>query len=295
MLDISTSMQARLDQRATSLCHCWRIARRDGSILGFTDHDRDLTFNGVTFRAHTGLSASEAESSLGLAVTTTEAVGALSDDCLSEGDLVNGLYDGAAVEIWLVDWSDIEDRTLLDVASIGEVRRGEHAFSAELRSSAHVFDQPLGRTFQRGCDADLGDARCKLNLANYSVAGSIIAAAGGVLRLNLASASPTGYLTGGTLRFLQGDNAGATFVIKSHRMESGAQAAVELWSQPGSAITAGDAVTLTAGCDKTSTTCRGKFSNIVNFRGFPHMPGNDKLVAYPGSQSLAMDGGSLFR
>lgn len=295
MLDITPSMQAKLDQRATTFCHCWRIARHDGIVLGFTDHDRDLAFNGVVFRANTGLSASEAESTLGFAVTTTETAGALSDESLAEKDLINGLFDGASVEVWLVDWSNVEDRTLLDVASIGEVRRGEHAFSAELRSSAHVFDQPQGRTFQRGCDADLGDARCKVAIAGYSITGVIVAAAGGVLRLNLASAASTGYFNGGALRFLQGDNAGATFVIKSHRQETGAQAAIELWSHPGSAVGPGDSVALTAGCDKTSTTCTAKFGNIVNFRGFPHMPGNDQIIAYPGVQPPTMDGGSLFQ
>ena len=67
MLSLSPSMQAKLDQRATTFCHCWRIARSDATVLGFTDHDRDLTFNGVTFRANTGLSASQLESSVGFA------------------------------------------------------------------------------------------------------------------------------------------------------------------------------------------------------------------------------------
>jgi len=295
MLSLSASLQAKLDQRATTVCHCWRIARRDGTILGFTDHDRDLAFNATTFRAHTGLSASEAEATLGLAVTTTEAAGALSADSLSESDLLNGLYDGASVEIWLVDWNAVEDRTLLDVASIGEVRRGEHAFSAELRSTAHVFDQQQGRTFQRGCDADLGDARCKVDLAAFSIGGAVVASDGGVLRLDLNSALPTGYLTGGTLRFLQGGNAGATFVVKSHRQETGARVTIELWSPPGAPVVAGQTVLVTAGCDKSVTSCRDKFSNIANFRGFPHMPGNDRVISYPGSQQPTMDGGSLFR
>ncbi|MGJ0510425.1 MAG: DUF2163 domain-containing protein [Methylocystis sp.] len=295
MLDLTSTLQQKLDQRATTFCHCWRIATNDGRVLGFTDHDRDLSFNGVTFRANTSLSASEAESSLGLAATTTEAAGALSDDSLSESDLLNGVYDGASVEIWLVDWTNSDDRTLLDIASIGEVRRGEHAFSAELRSNAHFFDQPQGRTFQRGCSADLGDARCKVNLAACSIAGVVVASAGGVVTVDLANAEPTGFFTGGVLRFSSGSNAGAKFVVKSHRLEAGLRGSIELWTPPAGEIAAGDAVLLTAGCDKTPATCWNKFANIANFRGFPHMPGNDRVIAYPGSRQPAMDGGSLFR
>jgi uncharacterized phage protein (TIGR02218 family) len=295
MLDISSSFQQKLDRQATTLCHCWRLLRRDGVIMGFTDHDRDLTFDGVVFRASTGLSATEAERSLGLSVATSEAAGALSDDSLSESDLLNGLYDNASVETWLVDWSDPQLRTLLDVATIGEVRRGEGAFSAELRSSAHFFDQTQGRAFQRGCAADFGDGRCKLSIGAFASTGVVAAFSGGVLTLNLSGVFESGFFTGGRLTFTGGVNGGAKVTIKSHRRESGLRATITLWTPPGAAIVSGDVVSLTAGCDKSATTCRTKFGNIVNFRGFPHMPGNDLVIAYPSSRSQAMDGGSFFQ
>jgi uncharacterized phage protein (TIGR02218 family) len=166
MLTLSPAMQAKLDASVTTFCHCWRLSRGDGVVMGFTDHDRDLVFNSVTFRANTGLSPSQQESTLGLAAGGTEADGALSDDSLTEADLLNGRYDGASVESWLVDWTNVADRVLIDIATIGEVRRSEHAFSAELRSAAHFFDQPQGRYFQRGCAADLGDTLCGVDLGD---------------------------------------------------------------------------------------------------------------------------------
>ncbi|WP_424361437.1 DUF2163 domain-containing protein [Methylocystis parvus] len=296
MRQLTASMQAKLDARATTFCHCWRLARRDGAIMGFTDHDRDLVFNGVAFRANTGLSASQIESTLGLGVGGAEAAGALSYDGLRESDLLNGLYDGASVEIWLVDWSQVEDRALLDVATIGEIRRGEHVFSAELRSSAHVFDQQQGRAFQRGCAADLGDARCGVDLgaAAFHTAGAVVSFEGGVLTLDLAASFETGFFAGGALTFTSGANAGARLTIKTH-VQDGLRATIGLWRAPGAAVSAGDAASLTAGCDKSPSTCQRKFDNIVNFRGFPHMPGNDRVIAYPNSLAKAMDGGSFFR
>ena len=289
-------MQAKLDARATTFCQCWRLARHDGVVMGFTDHDRDLVFNGVTFRANTGLSASQLESGVGLASGIAEAAGALTDDDISEGDLLNGLYDGASVETWLVDWTNVEDRALLDVATIGEVRRGEHAFSAELRSGAHVFDQQQGRSFQRGCTANLGDARCGVDLqdAAYRATGVVAGFAGGVLTLDLPASFPGGFFTGGALTVTSGANAGAMLTIKSHRQEN-LRATTTFWTPPGSAVASGDNVTLTAGCDKSPSTCQKKFANIVNFRGFPHMPGNDRVIAYPSSLARALDGESFFR
>jgi uncharacterized phage protein (TIGR02218 family) len=296
MLSLSPSMQAKLDQRATTFCHCWRVSRGDAEVMGFTDHDRDLIFNGVAFRANTGISASQLEANVGFAPGSGEAAGALSDDSLTETDLSNGLYDGASVETWLVDWRDVADRVLLDVATIGEVRRGEMAFSAEMRSSAHLFDQQQGRAFQRSCSADLGDARCGLDLMapHLHATGMVAGFAGGVIDIDLSESFDSGFFGGGALIFTSGANENARFAIKSHRQEN-LRAIVATWTPPGGAISFGDAVLMTAGCDKSPTTCRKKFGNIVNFRGFPHMPGNDRVIAYPSALARAMDGGSFFR
>lgn len=296
MLSLSPSLQEKLNRRATTFCHCWRLARNDGTVMGFTDHDRDLTFNGVTFRAGRGLSASQLETNVGLAPGKGEAAGALSDDSLTETDLLNGLYDGASVETWLVDWTDATDRALLDVATIGEVRRGEKAFAAELRSGAHVFDQQQGRAFQRHCAADLGDARCGFNVMapGFHATGAVVAFAGGVIEMDISQSFDSGFFAGGALTFNSGENAGARFTVKSHRQDD-LRASIALWTPPGGAILPSDAVLLTAGCDKSPTSCQAKFGNIVNFRGFPHMPGNDRVIAYPSSLAPAMDGGSFFR
>lgn len=296
MLALTAAMQAKLNARATTFCHCWRLARHDGGVMGFTDHDRDIAFNGVTFRANTGLTASQLENGVGLAPGSAEAGGALTDDSLSEADLLNGLYDGAYVETWLVDWANVEDRILLDVATIGEVRRGEFAFSAELRSNAHHFDQQQGRTFQRGCSANLGDARCGVDLtaSGFHATGSVVSFSGGVLIADISDPFDNAFFTGGALRFTGGANDGARLTVKSHRQD-GLRASVTLWTPPASTIVAGDAIALTAGCDKSPSTCQAKFDSIVNYRGFPHMPGNDRVIAYPSALAPAMDGGSFFR
>jgi uncharacterized phage protein (TIGR02218 family) len=47
-----------------------------------------------------------------------------------------------------------------------------------------------------------------------------------------------------------------------------------------------------AGCDKRAETCRAKFGNFLNFRGFPHIPGEDWVTAYP-KDGVIHDGTSL--
>jgi uncharacterized phage protein (TIGR02218 family) len=296
MRAISPSAQAKLDRSASTFCNCWRLVRRDGVVMGFTDHDRDLTFSNVVFRAHTGMTASEVESCVGFAAVGGEAAGALQADSLAEDALLSGLYDGASVEIWLVDWTSVEDRVLLDVATIGEVTRSEFSFSAELRSSAHYFDQQRGVAFQRACSADLGDPQCKFNIATpgFSTRGAVVSSADELIVADLNGVFETGFFGEGRLIFSSGANAGARVSIKSHS-QSGLRASFTGWTRFGGAISVGDSFTVVAGCDKSPDACRSKFNNLINFRGFPHMPGNDRVIAYPSSLAPAMDGGSFFR
>ncbi|MFD1333822.1 DUF2163 domain-containing protein, partial [Methylopila musalis] len=165
MRDIPAPMGAALESGVTTFARCWRLTRRDGVTLGFTDHDEDIAFDGDVYRAASGLSASAASSALGLAAGGLDVVGALDDAALTEADLARGLYDGAEARLYLVDWTDPASRLLLFARPLGEIARERTLFTAELRSVAHALQQPQGRLYQRACDADLGDARCGVNLA----------------------------------------------------------------------------------------------------------------------------------
>ena len=295
MRDISELLASRLGG-ATTLCHCWRLSMRDGSRLGFTDHDGDLAFDGTTFLAGSGLDPSAIESDLGFVIGGGEVSGALTAAALTEADIVGGRYDGATVESWLVDWTMVDARVLLDTGVVGEVRRSEFAFTAEIRSIAHELDQPVGRYYQSGCAADLGDARCGVDTSDpaFHVTSDVLATDGRLTFTIAAADFVEGWFTNGVARFVGGANAGLKVAIKSHVAVTGG-AAVTLWTPVGGVIAVGDAVTLIAGCDKRLATCAGKFANQVNFRGFPHIPGIDVLLSYANANTPAMDGGSLFR
>jgi uncharacterized phage protein (TIGR02218 family) len=297
MRQILPALAATLADTVTTLCHCWRLIRRDGFVQGFTDHDRDISFSGVTFAAASGFDASDTDAILGLSTGGGEIEGALSSDMLGESDLANGVWDGATVETWLVNWSVPAERVLLDVATIGEVRRSEFAFTAELRSVAALLDQEAGLLFQRLCSADLGDARCKVALTapNFACDGTVVATSTTSIGFSatLDRAYASGFFTGGRLTFANGNNAGASCQVKDHVL-TGAHASFLLWTPLAHPVAPGDGFTVTAGCDKTLTTCRYKFNNVANHRGFPHMPGNDVIISYPNSNDPIFDGRSLF-
>ncbi len=160
MRTLSAGLASHLAREATTTCHAWRVARRDGTVLGFTEHDHDLTFDGTTFLAASGFSASEAESVTGLSAGADEVAGGFSNAAIREQDLATDRYDGARVELFLVNWAAPDQHMLLNVREIGEVSRTGGQFRAELRSLAHRLNQPQGRVYNRRCDASLGDTRC---------------------------------------------------------------------------------------------------------------------------------------
>lgn len=285
MRSLPAGLQDHLDSAATSLAWCWRLTRRDGQRLGFTDHDRALAFDATTFEAAAGFTATELHDGVGLNVDNLDVTSALRSDSLNEDDLAAGHFDDARVEIFRVNWQDVSQRVLMRSGSIGEVRRTGTTFTAEIRGLAHYLQQPRGRLYQRACDADLGDARCQVDLSGPTrrATGTVIAIdAARILNVTGLAAFKSGDLARGQLQWTTGANSGARIEIKRHT--SGPDGfTLELWQDMARAIGVGDAFTATVGCDKAFATCRDTFSNTANFQGFPHIPGADFVTTYPNS------------
>ena len=272
------------------VCQCWLVTRRDGVSYGFTDHDAPLRFDGQDFVASSGLSAASLAGSTGLSVDNTEAVGLLHSDGIDEADIVAGRFDGAEVRNWLVRWDDVSARITRFRGHIGEITREGGQFRAELRGLAEALNQPQGRSFLRSCSAVLGDRDCGFDLSDptYSVRVPVE-----VLRDDLVlRVSAPGYadrwFEQGRLLVETGVAKGLSAAIK-HDHRSGSKREITLWAALRAGLAEGDEVTLQAGCDKRAETCRVKFANFANFRGFPHVPGEDWLVSVP--RSATADGG----
>lgn len=294
MMEVSQALQVHLDSGATTLCRCWKVTRADGVTLTFTDHDGPVAFDGITFRARDGMSARAVEQSTGLSVDNSEAAGILSDAGLTEADIAAGRYDRAEVLAWLVNWAAPEDRVLLFRGTLGEVERAGGAFRAELRGLAEALNLPRGRVYQAPCSAVLGDGRCGVDLDGLGYVAERPAEAIARDRV-LTFADFTGFadrwFEKGRLVVKSGELAGQVAVIKNDRLDDTGRR-VELWQALPPGLAPGDLLRLEAGCDKRAETCRLKFDNLPNFRGFPHIPGDDWLTAHP-AQPGPNDGGSL--
>lgn len=294
MRALPAGLAAGLSGGATTLCRCWRITRLGGGVRAYTDHDETVRFGGDEFEPAGGFATTADAAATGLSVGGSELEGALSVDGLDGADLAAGRYDGATVEVWLVDWSDPDQRVRLRAGTIGEVTRAGGSFRAELRGLAQALDEERGRRFARDCDADLGDGRCRVDPDDPAFRGvaTVTAADGRTLVVSGLGGFADGWFAGGRAKVTSGAADGFASEIKRH-MTDGTGVTIELWRPPPSAIAPGDGVVVTAGCDKRFATCVGKFDNAANFRGFPHIPGNDFTLSVSPDGSGDNDGAAI--
>jgi uncharacterized phage protein (TIGR02218 family) len=293
MRTIPSGLQAHLDGEVTTLCHAWRVTRRDGAVMGFTDHDRDLSFGGLDYLAASGFEASEAEDGNGLSAEGGDVSGGFSADAVRAEDLSAGRYDGAKVEVYTVNWQDPSQRLLLRTAELGEVRREGGLFRVELRRLTHRLDQVHGRIYGHRCDAVLGDSRCGKDVATSDFrATATVSAVLDDMRLQVSGLSGFAdrFFRYGVLIFTSGAAEGLTADIEDQRKVGGE---LTFWQPVSAGVLVGDTMLVTAGCDKRFSTCKAKFANALNFRGFPHMPGSDFTYGYADGDTVH-DGRPLY-
>jgi uncharacterized phage protein (TIGR02218 family) len=280
---ISPQLATHLRGPVTTLASCWEIVRRDGVAFRFTDHDRDIAVEGAIYRARFGYARTALASDAALSVDNVDVEGLFEDDAITEADMRAGLFDHAAVRIFLVNWADPSMGVLrLRRGWLGEVLLTETGlFRTELRGLTQALQQQIGQLHSPDCRADLGDARCKVNLPALTQAGQITTVefrAQFLVAITSGPGRPSGWFDGGVLTWTNGQNAGAATEVRGWDAAAGR---ISLYLPPGYAAEVGHTFNVSPGCDKRLATCRDKFGNVLNFRGEPYVPGLDAAMQYP--------------
>ncbi|MZR30895.1 DUF2163 domain-containing protein [Sneathiella litorea] len=276
MKSLSAALNSHIAGEVTTLATCWALTRQDGTEMFFTDFDEDLVIDGDTYLAASGYSRSAIANSSSFSVDNLDIIGNLTSDVIREEDLFAGLYDFAEVRIFMVNWQDLSQGTIpLRRGWIGEVSAQDGAFTAELRGLAQALLYEVGEVYSPLCGADLGDSRCGVDVEAITQTDVVASVTSRDLFTLTDYNGADDVLNGGVLTFTSGANVGRSCEIRD-------------WTQSGKTLTlylempyevqAGDEVSFFPGCDKRYATCRDTYSNHLNFRGFPHIPGTDALL-----------------
>lgn len=275
----SVALVAHRDLRTTTLAWCWKVSRRDGQIFGFTSLDRTIVINGLQYEGASGFTPTAVQGSADLSVQNMDTTGFLDSDSITEADLLAGLWDGATIEVFEVNYKDLTaGQMYLAGGTIGNVKAGRNAFTCEVRGLTQKVQQPVGRVYAPSCAADLGDTECKVNLPALSVAGSVTSVTGRRNFSDSTKAQAADYFGAGVVTWTSGLNNTLRMEVQS--FTAGAFELVLPMPYP---VALSDTFTVVPGCRKRRTEdCKNKYSNVINFRGVPDLPLNDRTVGNAG-------------
>lgn len=280
MRTIGGSLKTHMAGKTTTLATCWRLTRADGVVMGFTDHDRALLIDGVSYEPASGMTRSALSQRADLSVGNSEVSAILESGTITEVDLNAGKYDNALVVQFICNWADLTMGGItVGYGRIGNITVGRGQFVAELRGLSQNLQQTVGERYSRTCRADLGDARCGVALAAYTVTGTVTAVTSNQVFTDSGRAEAAGHFNYGLVTWIGGNNAGLKKEVKAF-----AGGAFTLFDAMRLPVQVGDTYSVYAGCNKLFETCKIKFANAVNFRGEPHIPGIDSAMKYPDAQ-----------
>jgi len=253
----------------------WRVYRKDGVTFGFTSHDRDLRFGGISHKTAPGMIPSAIRLTSDLQPDSAEIAGALDHRAITAKDLAAGRFDGARVEMGLVDWETFETQVLY-AGSIGSVSQDGPQYSADLVSQkAELLRATIPRTSPT-CRAEFCGKGCNLSPAFFTHDASITSVDLTDNAVTISADVPATDFLDGSLVFLGGVEAGAQAHVAAI---DGTRLILDRLFDEGVSI--GDRVEIREGCDRRWATCKTRFANAVNFRAEPFLPGNDLLTRYP--------------
>lgn len=276
MKNISSTLLSTLSNESLTLIYCYKITLQDGTILGFCDHDQDISFESQNYIATSAVRGSAIEASSDLAVDDMEISGIIDSNIIKEQDVLAGRYDQALVEVFILDYTDLSaGKMIVQNGYIGEIKIQGERFVAEIRGLSQKLSQPIGKLYSPNCRAKLGDSKCSINISNFSHSGTVTSVTSRAIFTdsNLSWAN-SGYWNYGIIEFTSGANNGIKIEVKNSSTDGSFILAL---SAPFD-ISIGDEFIARAGCDKRLSSCINKFSNAVNFRGEPHIPGIDKML-----------------
>lgn len=317
---LSTHLAGTAHTRANMLL----LGLRDGTFIGITDHDREISYNlteaaagTITYSAKSGIFPSDVALSVGMDADNFEVTGPIGgpisfgelllsgdmtdgdDKLLLAGDMqpgtdvltiaqevtlasmLGGRFNRAQAWLFQLNWKDTAAGKIPVICgNVAEIRIQGSKFLLQIRSDVDRLNQVIGRLISPYCDADFGDTRC--GATPEEVVGTVTSVTSALqFTVSFAGSYVNDFFNFGTVIPLTGDLVG-TDPVEIWDWTSGG--AITLFTELTAAPVVGDTFTIRQGCynpatgdSKTRLACM-HFDNILNFRGFPEVPGTDQVL-----------------
>ena len=297
MKTIDAGLLADYASGAHTNAYLLKLTRKDGTVFGFTDHDEAITYAGLTYEKSSVFDASAVATRGDMNVDNLEAAGILNSAGITDTDIEHGKWDGAKIEVRRCNYKDLTHvPEIIRVGDVGQIKRGQGRYTAEMRGLMQYLQNSVIKVVTPACNADLGDARCGINIETYRLSGTVLSVVSNS-KFEVMHSRGDGYFNFGIISFTTGQNAGLSMEVKSY-LDTGV---LETFLPMPYTVTATDAFTIVPGCNKIHAKkagppnmitglptvvwygdCKDKFANVLRFRGFPAVPGPDKVTLFGG-------------
>jgi uncharacterized phage protein (TIGR02218 family) len=265
---MQTTLKNHLAEELLTIATCWKLTLLNGKIMGFTDYDEDLNIDNVVYKSSSGFTASSIVLNSNLRTDNLEIEGVLNSDDIKEEDVLSGKYDFASIEIFLVNYKDLNQGSMnLHSGTFGKITLNSGRFIVEIIGLSAKLEKSMGELYSPTCRAQFCDDKCKADIKKFSKVG-VVTKVIDEKRFEDANLTESDeYYKYGMVKFFD-SAAHAPFegVVKEYKNKE-----VTLFAPFPYKIFAGDQYSILAGCDKTFSTCKSKFNNTINFRGEPHI------------------------
>jgi hypothetical protein len=168
MLELSPEFKTHLNQSVTTVCVAWKLELSDSRLFGFSNHDRPLEIDGLSYAASSSLTETERETRLGFLPDNGSIQGVLDTLELTDEDIENGVLIGARLSRLKVNWADPTQYAVQDVGELGQVTRRGDYFGVEWLGLSVKLNRSTGRVYSKKCDAEFGDKRCGLSVSDFA-------------------------------------------------------------------------------------------------------------------------------
>jgi len=277
MKTISDDFKNSLKNNTINLIRCWKITLLDGAILGFTTNNCDIIYDNLKYFSFSSDNIKNLESNIDIKEDFFKIQNVISTDIITNNDILSGKYNNAKVEVFLLNNFDLtQGKIVLLNGKIYDIEYKDNIFIAKVIGLKENLNVEIGEMYGPLCRANFCDKKCKLNRNNFTFTGSIsevISNSEFKTSDTTFLSKPNAYFENGVITFTSGNNKNQKMEVKQF-----SNGDFVLSIEMPYIIMVGDSFSVISGCDKSFKSCCNKFSNAINFRGEPHLPGIDILL-----------------
>jgi uncharacterized phage protein (TIGR02218 family) len=254
-----------------------------GSVLRYSAAPTALFANGYTFALGPKFERSKTKIVIGTQVDELEVKIYTEPTDLIGGQPFlqaawQGQLDGALLQLeraFMPSYGDTSPGTVVLFAGrISDIDCSRTGIDLKCRSHLELLNiQMPRRLWQSSCTHTFGDAMCRFDRSSMQATFSAGPGSSEAQIATSLSPTPPNLYIQGTVIGVTGANTGASRTVAD--MAGGSIYVRLAFLSP---ILPGDQFQLLPGCDRTLSTCKDIFNNVIHFGGFPYIPTPETAV-----------------